>query len=86
MRERSAQPARELGARAHAELRVDVGQVAGHRPLAEEERARHLAIRPALRDQGGRDHMKKYDGIEAGFDNVANYLRSLVDQKAPAAG
>ena len=40
----------------------------------------------AFRDQAGRDHMKKYDGIEAGFENVANYLRSLVDQKAPAAG
>ena len=39
-----------------------------------------------FRDQAGRDHMKKYDGIEAGFENVANYLRSLVDQKAPAAG
>ncbi|MFL5961148.1 MAG: SRPBCC domain-containing protein [Gaiellaceae bacterium] len=38
----------------------------------------------AFRDQAGRDHMKKYDGIEAGFENVANYLRSLLDQEAPA--
>jgi uncharacterized protein YndB with AHSA1/START domain len=39
-----------------------------------------------FRDQADRDHMKKYDGIEAGFENVANYLKSLVDQEAPAAG
>ena len=31
----------------------------------------------AFRDQAGRDNMTKYDGIEAGFDNVAEYLRSL---------
>jgi uncharacterized protein YndB with AHSA1/START domain len=39
----------------------------------------------AFRDQAGRDHMQKYDGIEAGFENVANYLRSLLDQEVPAA-
>jgi uncharacterized protein YndB with AHSA1/START domain len=33
----------------------------------------------AFRDQAGRDHMTKYDGIEAGFDNVEAYLRSLLD-------
>jgi uncharacterized protein YndB with AHSA1/START domain len=32
-----------------------------------------------FRDQAGRDHMTKYDGIESGFDNVANYLASLVE-------
>lgn len=31
----------------------------------------------AFRDQAGRDHMKAFDGIEASFDNVANYLASL---------
>jgi uncharacterized protein YndB with AHSA1/START domain len=35
----------------------------------------------AFRDQAGRDHMTKYDGIEAGFDNVAEYLRSLLEEK-----
>jgi uncharacterized protein YndB with AHSA1/START domain len=35
----------------------------------------------AFRDQAGRDHMTKYDGIEAGFDNVADYLRSLLEEK-----
>ena len=33
----------------------------------------------AFRDQAGRDHMTQYDGIEANFDNVADYLRSLLD-------
>ena len=32
-----------------------------------------------FRDQAGRDHMTKYDGIEAGFDNVEVYLRSLLN-------
>ncbi len=32
----------------------------------------------AFSDQAGRDHMTKYDGIEAGFDNVADYLRTLL--------
>ena len=35
----------------------------------------------AFRDQAGRDHMTKYDGLEANFDNVEDYLRSLLDQK-----
>ena len=30
-------------------------------------------------DQAGRDHMTKYDGIEANFDNIEDYLRSLLD-------
>jgi len=33
----------------------------------------------AFRDQAGRDHMTKFDGIEANFDNVEDYLRSLLD-------
>src|SRR4051812_38062639 len=40
--------ARELRARAHAELGVDVSQVAGDRPLAEEQRGGDLAIGAAL--------------------------------------
>jgi len=31
----------------------------------------------AFRDQAGRDHMTKFDGIEANFDNVETYLRSI---------
>ncbi|HEY3529749.1 MAG TPA: SRPBCC domain-containing protein [Nocardioides sp.] len=32
-----------------------------------------------FRDQAGRDHMTKYDGLEANFDNIDAYLRSLLD-------
>jgi uncharacterized protein YndB with AHSA1/START domain len=35
----------------------------------------------AFRDQAGRDHMTKTDGLEANYDNVENYLRSLLDPK-----
>jgi hypothetical protein len=28
-------------------------------------------------DKAGRGHMTKYDGIEANFDNVEDYLRRL---------
>jgi uncharacterized protein YndB with AHSA1/START domain len=31
----------------------------------------------AFRDQAGRDHMTQYDGIEASWDNVDAYLRTL---------
>jgi uncharacterized protein YndB with AHSA1/START domain len=33
----------------------------------------------AFRDQVGRDHMTRFDGLEANFDNVDAYLRSLLD-------
>jgi uncharacterized protein YndB with AHSA1/START domain len=33
----------------------------------------------AFHDQAGRDHVTKYDGMEANFDNVESYLRSLVE-------
>src|SRR5262245_3212293 len=45
--------ARELGARPHAELRVDVRQMARHRPLAEKQGGGDLLIRPTLGDKGG---------------------------------
>ena len=40
----------------------------------------------AFRDQAGRDHMTKFDGPMANFDNVENYLRSLLDQERSGAG
>ena len=43
----------ELGAGADPELGVDVGQVARHRALAEEERGGDLAVRPPLGDKRG---------------------------------
>ena len=32
----------------------------------------------AFRDKAGRDHMTKFDGMEAGFNKVETYLRSLL--------
>jgi uncharacterized protein YndB with AHSA1/START domain len=40
-----------------------------------------MTYRLAFRDQAGRDHMTKFDGHEANFDNVEDLLRSLLDQK-----
>jgi len=40
-----------------------------------------LTNRLAFRDKAGRDHMTKFDSWEASFDNVENYLRSLLDPK-----
>jgi len=45
-----------------------------------------LTHRLAFRDRAGRDHMTKYDGLEGNFDNVENYLRSLLDPKGTVAG
>jgi hypothetical protein len=42
--------------------------------------------RHAFRDQAGRDHMTKYDGLVANFDNVDDLLRSLLDPKGTVAG
>jgi len=39
-----------------------------------------MTYRLAFRDQAGRDHMSRYDGLLANFDNEENYLRSLLDQ------
>ena len=33
-------------------------------------------------DMAGRDHMEKYDGLLSSFENVDNYLRSLVPNEA----
>lgn len=38
-----------------------------------------------FRDQAGRDHMTKYDGLEANFDNIDAYLRSLLDAGGAAS-
>jgi uncharacterized protein YndB with AHSA1/START domain len=47
--------------------------------LRETDGVTTLTHRLAFRDKAGRDHMTKYDGIEANFDNVEDYLRSLLD-------
>lgn len=54
--------------------------------LHERDGVTTLTWRLAFRDQAGRDHMTKYDGIEAGFDNVAAYLRSLLESQGGASG
>jgi uncharacterized protein YndB with AHSA1/START domain len=38
-----------------------------------------LTMKLAFRDQAGRDHMTRFDGFQASFDNVATYLASLVE-------
>ena len=38
-----------------------------------------LTHRLSFRDQAGRDHMTKFDGSKANFDNVEDHLRSLLD-------
>ena len=40
-----------------------------------------LTWKLAFRDEAGRAHMTKFDGIEANLDNVEDYLRSLPDSE-----
>jgi uncharacterized protein YndB with AHSA1/START domain len=52
--------------------------------LRETDGVTTLTHRLAFRDRAGRDHMTKFDGIEANFDNVEDYLRSLLAPEGPA--
>ncbi len=45
-----------------------------------------LTYRLAFRDKAGRDHMTKFDGHEASFDNVEDYLSSLLEGGGSASG
>jgi uncharacterized protein YndB with AHSA1/START domain len=45
--------------------------------LHETDGVTKLTWKLAFRDKAGRDHMTKFDGIEANFDNVEDYLGSL---------
>jgi uncharacterized protein YndB with AHSA1/START domain len=45
-----------------------------------------LTWRLAFTDQAGRDHMTRFDGIEANLDNVEAYLASLLDGRGTASG
>ena len=45
-----------------------------------------MTYRLAFRDRAGRDHMTKYDGLEANLDHVEDLLRSLVDPEGPVSG
>jgi len=46
--------------------------------LYEADGVTRLTQRMAFRDQAGRDHMNKTDGLEASYDNVEDLLRSLL--------
>jgi uncharacterized protein YndB with AHSA1/START domain len=39
-----------------------------------------LTYRLAFRDQAGRDRMTKFDGLEANFDHIEDYLETLVNR------
>jgi len=54
--------------------------------LDETDGVTKLTWKLAFRDKAGRDHMTKFDGIEASFDNVEGLLRSLLDPKRTVAG
>ena len=49
--------------------------------LQEADGVTKLTYSLAFRDKAGRDHMTKYDGLEANFDNIEDYLRSLLEPK-----
>jgi uncharacterized protein YndB with AHSA1/START domain len=50
--------------------------------LREADGVTKLTHRLVFRDQAGRDHMKKTDGLEANYENVEGLLRSLLDPQA----
>ena len=54
--------------------------------LTETDGVTKLTYRLTFRDQAGRDHMTKFDGIEANLDNVEDFLGSLLDPKGPVSG
>ncbi len=54
--------------------------------LHESDGVTTMSYRLAFRDKAGRDHMTKFDGHEASFDNVEDYLRSLLEGNGSIAG
>jgi uncharacterized protein YndB with AHSA1/START domain len=54
--------------------------------LHETDGVTKLTNRLAFRDKAGRDHMTKFDGFVASFDNVEDHLRSLLDPKGTVSG
>lgn len=45
-----------------------------------------LTHRLRFSDQAGRDHMDRTDGLEANYENVDAYVRSLLETKATVSG
>jgi uncharacterized protein YndB with AHSA1/START domain len=54
--------------------------------LREADGLTKLTHRLAFRDQAGRNHMTRTDGLESNYDNVAELLRSLLDPKETVSG
>jgi uncharacterized protein YndB with AHSA1/START domain len=54
--------------------------------LCEEHGVTTLTWKLAFRDQAGRDHMTKFDGVLESFDRTEALLRSLLDPQASASG
>ena len=54
--------------------------------LHETDGVTKLTWKLAFRDKAGRYHMTKFDGVEANFDNVEDYVRSLRDPKGTVSG
>jgi len=54
--------------------------------LAETDGVTTIKINLAFRDQAGRDHMDRFDGQESSWDNMEDYLLSLLGQQDAAAG
>jgi uncharacterized protein YndB with AHSA1/START domain len=54
--------------------------------LHETDGVTKLTYRLAFSDQAGRDHMNRFDGHGAHFDNVEDLLGSLLDPQGAASG
>jgi uncharacterized protein YndB with AHSA1/START domain len=54
--------------------------------LQESDGVTRLTYRLVFRDQAGRDHMTRFDGLEANFDNVEDYVRTLLVPRGTVSG
>jgi len=54
--------------------------------LHEADGVTRLTHKLAFRDKAGRAHMTRTDGLEASYDNVEDYLRSLLDPAEKVSG
>jgi uncharacterized protein YndB with AHSA1/START domain len=54
--------------------------------LSESDGVTTMTYTLTFRDRAGRDHMTRYDGLEANFEHVDEYLRSLLDPGTAPAG
>jgi len=54
--------------------------------LQEADGVTTMTYRLKFSDQAGRDHMTKFDGLQANFENVDKYLRSLLDPQGQVSG